>query len=197
MSAKLISYKFDFDKPKPKPKEKGRQVKTRTLINMNTDTVTVSCDLKEQIIKHTRGMKCGEDALKDVEIGLVMNALAFGATDDPEQKAEFTRLKVLGEKRVVDIENKIHFHKLMVMLFNSFRAVIAGRSDKRVLKLVAEKIKEAIHELLAGIEELIPYGSDFYTEEEYRLISNALMKEYKAWSPLCDHFTESIIVPVD
>jgi len=164
---------------------------------MNTETVTVSCDLSEQIIKHTRGIKCGEDALKDVETGLVMNALAQIACDDPEQIVEFNRMKVLGEKRKVDIENKIHFHKLMVMLFNSFRAVIAGRSDKRVLKLVATKIKEAIHELLSGIEELIPYGSDFYTEEEYRLISNALMKEYQAWSPLCDHLNESIIVPVD
>jgi hypothetical protein len=142
-------------------------------------------------------MKCGEDALRDVEIGLTMNALAQIACDDPEQKAEFERLKVLGEKRKKDIENKIHFHKLMVMLFNTFRAVIKGRSDKRVLTLVAGKIKEAIHELLAGIEELIPYGSEFYTEEEYRLISNALMKEYKAWSPLCDHMDESIIVPVD
>jgi hypothetical protein len=142
-------------------------------------------------------MKCGEDALRDVETGLTMNALAQMASDDPEQKAEFERLKVLGEKRKKDIENKIHFHKLMVMLFNTFRAVISGRSDKRVLKLVAEKIKEAIHELLAGIEELIPYGSEFYTEEEYRLISNALMKEYKAWSPLCDHMEDSIIVPVD
>jgi hypothetical protein len=142
-------------------------------------------------------MKCGEDALRDVETGLTMNALAQMASDDPEQKAEFERLKVLGEKRKKDIENKIHFHKLMVMLFNTFRAVIKGRSDKRVLTLVAGKIKEAIHELLAGIEELIPYGSEFYTEEEYRLISNALMKEYKAWSPLCDHMDDSIIVPID
>jgi len=85
----------------------------------------------------------------------------------------------------------------MIMLFNTFRAVIMGRSDKRVLTLVAGKIKEAIHELLNGIEELIPYGSDFYTEEEYRVISNALMKEYNAWSPLCDHMDESIIVPID
>ncbi len=196
MSAKLILKKFYFFKPKPKPKEKeGVTNKTRTLINMTT---TISCDLKEQIIKHTRGIKCGEDALKDVSTGLKMNALALLACrDDPEQTAEFNRMKVLGEKRKADIENKIHFHKLMIMLFNSFRAVINGRSDKRVLKLVAEKIKEAIQELLAGIEELIPYGSEFYTEEEYRLISNALMKEYKAWSPLCDHFNDSIIVPVD
>ena len=164
---------------------------------MATETVTIACDLKQQIDKHTRGVKCGEDALRDVEIGLTMNRMAQVVCEDPEQIAEFERLKVLGEKRKADIENKIHFHKLMIMLFNTFRAVINGTSDKRVLKLVALKIKDAIHELLNGIEELIPYGSDFYTEEEYRQISNALMKEYKAWSPLCDHMDESIIVPVD
>ena len=164
---------------------------------MNNETVTISCDLGEQIAKHTRGVKCGEDALRDVEIGLTMNSMALSICEDPEQIAEFERLKVLGEKRKKDVENKIHFHKLMIMLFNTFRAVINGRSDTRVLKLVALKIKEAIHELLNGIEELIPYGSDFYTEEEYRVISNALMKEYNSWSPLCDNMDNSIIVPVD
>lgn len=166
---------------------------------MDTGNVTVSCDLNEQIAKHTRGMKCGEDALKDVEKGLLLNSMAritnIARPNNPLEKEELNKLKVLGEKRKADIENKIQFHKLMIMLFNTFRAVICGRSDKRVLKLVAGKIKEAIHELLAGIEELIPYGSDFYTEEEYRQISNALMKEYKAWSPLCDHMEDSIIVP--
>jgi hypothetical protein len=158
---------------------------------------TITCDLGEQITKHTGGVKSGEDALRNVEIGLTMNSMARVVCKDPEQIAEFERLKVLGEKRKKDVENKIHFHKLMIMLFNTFRAVINGRSDKRVLKLVAGKIKEAIHELLNGIEDLIPYGSDFYTEEEYRVISNALMKEYNAWSPLCDHMDESIIVPID
>jgi len=163
-----------------------------------TTTTTISCDLNQQIAKHTGGVKCGEDALSDVVTMLKMNKLAiFASQDDPEQQEEFKKALVVGEKRKKDIENKIHFHKLMIMLFNTFRAVINGRSEKRVLKMVAEKIKEAIQELLAGIEELIPYGSDFYTEEEYRLISNALMKEYKAWSPLCDHTQDSIIVPVD
>jgi len=168
---------------------------------MSNETVTVSCDLKEQIIKHTSGIKCGEDALSDVVTLLKMNKLAILACQhEPkhaEELEEFKKALVVGEKRKKDIENKIHFHKLMIMLFNTFKAVVNGRSDKRVLKLVAEKIKEAIHELLAGIEELIPYGSEFYTEEEYRLISNALMKEYKAWSPLCDHLENSLIVPVD
>jgi len=168
---------------------------------MSSGNVTVSCDLNQQIAKHTGGVKCGEDALSDVETMLKMNKLAIlackDAPDHAEQLEEFKKALVVGEKRKKDIENKIHFHRLMVMLFNTFRAVINGRSDKRVLKMVAEKIKEAIQELLAGIEELIPYGSDFYTEEEYRLISNALMKEYQAWSPLCDHMEDSIIVPVD
>jgi hypothetical protein len=160
-------------------------------------TTTISCDLNEQIAKHTAGVKCGEDALRDVVTVLKLNKLSILATQhDPEKTEEFKKSLVLGEKRKADIENKIHFHKLMIMLFNTFRAVIKGRSDKRVLTLVANKIKEAIQELLAGIEELIPYGSDFYTEEEYRLISNALMKEYQAWSPLCDHMDESIIVPI-
>lgn len=161
-------------------------------------TTTISCDLNEQIAKHTGGVKCGEDALSDVVTLLKMNKLAIlSCQDDPEQLEEFKKALVVGEKRKKDIENKIHFHKLMIMLFNTFRAVVNGRSDKRVLTLVAEKIKEAIHELLAGIEELLPYGSEFYTEEEYRLISNALMKEYQAWSPLCDHMKNSLIVPVD
>jgi hypothetical protein len=83
------------------------------------------------------------------------------------------------------------------MLFNTFRAVITGRSEKRVLGLVAEKVKEAIHDVLAGVEDLIPYGKDFYTEEEYIQISKNLMAEYKAWSPLCDPTATSLIVPVD
>ena len=105
---------------------------------------------------------------------------------DPEVIKMCDEMNEIGEKRLADCVNKVKFHRLMIMLFNTFVAITNGRSDVSVLTKVVDKLKDAIQTLLSGIEELVAFGGDFYTEEEYINISNALMKEYNAWSPICN-----------
>ena len=160
-------------------------------------TTTIKCDLSEQLKKHYEGLSTAQEALVDVKNGLLLNDMLtiYAVNQVPKEAEGVNQLREVGEKRLHDIENKIEFHKLMIMLFNTFKAVMNGRSEQRVLGLVAEKVKEAIHNILHGIEELIEH--DCYTEEDYLEISKGLMAEYKAWSPLCDPTATHLIVPCD
>lgn len=160
-------------------------------------TTTIKCDLNEQLNKHYEGLRTGQLALADVSKGLLLNDMLtiYAVNEVPEETEGVKKLREVGEKRLKDIENKVEFHKIMIMLFNTFKAVMNGRSEQRVLGLVAEKVKEAIHNVLHGIEELIEH--DCYTEEEYRQISKGLMTEFKAWSPLCDPTATHLIVPME
>jgi hypothetical protein len=161
-------------------------------------TVTTTRDIKVELDKHYEATKDYSNQRNEIAKGLLLNKMltVYAMSGHPEHLEDNKRLKDIGEKRLKDVENRIEFHKLMIMLFKTFGAYINGRSEKRVLGLVAEKVKQAIQDILAGVEDLIPYGSDFYTEEEYRQISNNLMREYNTWSPLCDSSATSLIFPI-
>ena len=160
-------------------------------------TTTIKCDLNEQLNKHYEGLRTGQEALVDVKNGLLLNDMLtiYAVNQVPKEAEGVKQLREVGQKRLQDIENKVQFHRIMIMLFKTFQAVMKGKSEQRVLGLVAEKVKEAIHNVLHGIEELIEH--DCYTEEEYLEISKGLMAEFKAWSPLCDPTATHLIVPVD
>ena len=159
--------------------------KTNKTINMTTTTLSV--DIQKHLAKHERGLDCALDAQRSCEYGLTLNKITLlKSAGDPEVIKMCDEMNEIGEKRLADCVNKVKFHRLMIMLFNTFVAITNGRSDVSVLTKVVDKLKDAIQTLLSGIEELVAFGEDFYTEEEYINISNALMKEYNAWSPICN-----------
>jgi len=150
-------------------------------------TTTLSVDIQHHLTKHQMGLDTSLDAHKSCEYGLTLNKITLLKSEGrPEVIKMCDEMNVIGEKRLADCVNKIKFHRLMIMLFNTFVAITNGRSDVSVLAKVVDKLKDAIQTLLSGIEELVEFGGDFYTEEDYIKISNALMKEYNAWSPICN-----------
>ena len=147
----------------------------------------IRANMTQEIKKHQEQIELWNEQMEKYHTGNTILAMAkmmdaFNGSNDPK----FKETEALGERRHQDIENHLQFHKLMLLLFRTFDAVFKGKSEVRVLPLIADKVKEAIHNLLEGIEALVPYGSDFYSEEEYRKISNNLMEEYNNWAHLCN-----------
>ena len=150
-----------------------------------------------QIIKHKNLIRKKEEAIQSCHTGLTMarmGAILHG-TDKPEHLEKFEKHIKLGEDRINDLTNWVNHSKLMVKLFTCFVkgsilnekiAVLNHTCQAEVLKKILDEIKDNIHKVLEGVEVMVQYGSDFYTEGEYNDLAVMFKDEYELWSGVCN-----------
>tara|TARA_R110000822_G_scaffold21703_1_gene68528 strand:- start:506 stop:1048 length:543 start_codon:yes stop_codon:yes gene_type:complete len=144
------------------------------------------CDL--QIVKHNNLIKSFDKQIDQTQQGVLISMFAkIRFMDDPEQLEIFKNQEQLGNDRLTDLNNWKTHSELMVKLFNCFvkgskLASDPSEEDKEVVKKIGDEIKDNIHKVLEGVEVMVQYGSDFYTEGRYNEIAVMFKEEYELWS---------------
>tara|TARA_R110000803_G_scaffold165721_1_gene229176 strand:+ start:731 stop:1285 length:555 start_codon:yes stop_codon:yes gene_type:complete len=148
------------------------------------------CDL--QIVKHNNLIKSFDKQIDQTQQGVLISMFAkIRFMDDPEQLEIFKNQEQLGNDRLTDLNNWKTHSELMVKLFNCFVkgskldrefSVLDHNCKVEIVKKIGDEIKDNIHKVLEGVEVMVQYGSDFYTEGRYNEIAVMFKEEYELWS---------------
>ena len=146
-----------------------------------------------EIVKHKNLIKKKKDQIERCFTGLTMarmGAILHGI-DNPEELEKFEKQIKLGEDRITDLTNWLNHSKLMVELFSYLTKhkenyiTFCHDQNKEFVKEIKNKltqINDNIHKVIEGMEVMVKYGSDFYTEREYNDLCIMFKQEFDMWS---------------
>ena len=145
--------------------------------------------LEFEAIKHKNLVKKKEEQIMKVQTGLALYKVLKMGVSDPEELEKFEYNEKLGKDRITDLTNWLNHSKLMFGLFS----YLTEHKDKtfysdqnkdfpKEIKNRLTQIKDNIHKVVEGIEVMVQYGSDFYTEREYNDLCIMFKQEFDCWS---------------
>tara|TARA_R110000782_G_scaffold133810_2_gene226192 strand:- start:1226 stop:1876 length:651 start_codon:yes stop_codon:yes gene_type:complete len=144
-----------------------------------------------QIVKHKNLIKGKDKQIEACQKGLLLCMFAkIRFLDDPEELENFKKQDKLGNDKLNDLNNWKRHSELMVKLFNCFvkgsvmNDKIASNVEvgEEIIKNTLKEVKDNIHKVVEGVEVMVQYGSDFYTEGQYNDIAIMFKEEYEMWS---------------